>query len=128
MQTQLRDLYYESIANGYLAHLLTIAGFILALFLVARLMREKKAPANTFAWLLVILLIPYLGVPLYLLFGNRKLRKIAARKSQLLPALPRSLTGPAARVGGPVAHTITAAGGTPPVGGNRIQLLPSGEE
>ena len=38
--------------GGFLAHLSAIVGFLLALFLVARLMSERRAPANTFAWLL----------------------------------------------------------------------------
>jgi cardiolipin synthase len=128
MHLELRDMPSRILANGYVAHILTVAGFLLAMFLVARLMSEKKAPANTFAWLLVILLIPYLGVPLFLLFGGRKLRRMAARKSRLLPTLPRSLSGPAAQTDGPIAHTVTSAGGTPPIGGNRVHFLPTGEE
>ena len=69
-----------------LRHLLTVGGFLLAVFLIARLMSEKRQPGNTMAWLLVIVLIPYLGVPLYLIFGGRKLRRLVARKSRLAPA------------------------------------------
>ena len=68
-----------------LSHLLTVGGFLLAVFLIARLMSEKRQPGNTMAWLLVIVLIPYVGVPLYLLLGGRKLRRLAARKSRLSP-------------------------------------------
>jgi cardiolipin synthase len=122
-----RDLTTRLLANGYVAHLLTIAGFLLAVFLIARLMSEKKAPANTFAWLLVILFIPYLGVPLFLLLGGRKLRRVSERKSQVLPILPRSLAGPTSHAGGAVSHTVISAGGTPPVAGNRFHLLTTGE-
>lgn len=125
---ELRDLTARILANGYVAHLLTIAGFVLAVFLIARLMSEKKAPANTFAWLLVILFIPYLGVPLFLLFGGRKLRRVAQRKTSVLPTLPHALAGPSVGTTGPIAHTVVAAGGTPAVGGNRIRFLPTGEE
>ncbi len=68
-----------------LSHLLTVGGFLLAVFLIARLMSEKRQPGNTMAWLLVIVLIPYVGVPLYLLLGGRKLRRLVARKSRLSP-------------------------------------------
>ncbi|MBL8030683.1 MAG: hypothetical protein JNN11_05550, partial [Candidatus Doudnabacteria bacterium] len=40
------------IENGLLPHLLTVAGFLLAFFAIARLMSERKQPGNTFAWLL----------------------------------------------------------------------------
>jgi cardiolipin synthase A/B len=128
MRADLRDYYSRLLAGGYVAHLFMIAGFILAFFLVARLMSEKRAPANTFAWCLAILFIPYLGVPLFLLFGGRKLRRMAERKTPLLPALAPALRGPTPHAGGPVAHTVMAAGGCPPVTGNHMQLLPTGEE
>jgi len=71
-----------SIFGQILRHLLTVGGFLLAIFLVARFMSEKKQPGNTLAWLLGIVLIPYVGVPLYLLFGGRKLQRLVARKSR----------------------------------------------
>ena len=57
-------------------------------------MSEKRAPANTFAWLLIIILVPWVGVPLYLLFGGRKLRRLAKRKSRLHPVLPTGSNPP----------------------------------
>lgn len=111
-----------------LATLYSLAGFILALLLVGRLMREKRAPANTFAWVLVIVLLPWLGVPLYLLIGSRKLERIARRKSRLYPALPSAARVPAAAHASPTVLAVTAAGAPPSVGGNSVQLLATGEE
>ncbi|MBX3750276.1 MAG: PLDc N-terminal domain-containing protein [Opitutaceae bacterium] len=118
-----------TISHGLWPHLFTVAGFILAVFLVARLVTEKRQPGNTLAWLLGIVLIPYVGVPLYLLFGGRKLRRIMARKSRLLPTLP----GPASPAAStfaqlPVARTVAASGACAPVAGNRLDLLTNGEE
>ncbi|HTO03891.1 MAG TPA: phospholipase D-like domain-containing protein, partial [Opitutus sp.] len=92
-----------------------------------RLMSEKRAPANTFAWLLVIVLLPYVGVPLFLLFGGRKLRKLAERKSRLLPKLPAGAISPSVFAGSPVAHTVMASGAAAPVAGNSMELLTTGE-
>ncbi len=91
MIEMLRTFANDYLPNGLLAELLTIAGFLLAVFLVARLMSEKRAPANTFAWLLIIILVPWVGVPMYLLLGGRKLRRLAERKSRLRPTrrIPR---------------------------------------
>jgi len=127
MLGHLRDLFGHFLAHGYLPHFFAIAGFILAFFLVARLLSEKRAPANTFAWLLGIILMPYVGVPLYLLIGGRKLRRIAGRKSGLLPRLPGADAGPKP-LAPAVADTVTAAGGGPPVGGNRVRLTVTGED
>jgi cardiolipin synthase len=116
------------IPGGLLAHLSTIGGFLLAVFFFARLVGEKRAPANTFAWLLVIVFIPWLGVPLYLIFGGRKLRRLARDKKQLRPVIPGFCAAEARDVCVPVARTVAAAGGFEPVGGNRLTFLLTGEE
>jgi cardiolipin synthase len=128
MNAQIRESLGRLFANAYAAHLIAIAGFVLAFFLVARLMSEKRAPANTFAWLLIILLVPYVGVPLYLLLGGRKLRRVVKRKSQLHPALPFAAGNLISLEGGPVAHALTSAGASAPVSGNRLRLLTTGED
>jgi cardiolipin synthase len=119
---------YRFVPGGLLTHLATVAGFLLAFFLVARLMSERRAPANTFAWLLVIVFIPWLGVPLYLLLGGRKLRRLAKNKLALLPVVPEICVTGTRDIYPPVANTVAAAGGFGPVGGNRITLLLTGEE
>ena len=44
---------------------------MLALIFVAHLVRQKRSPTSTIAWLLVVLLLPYVGVPLYLMLGGQ---------------------------------------------------------
>ncbi len=123
-----KELFSDFVARGLLNDLLTIGGFVLALLLLARLMSQKKAPANTFAWLLVIILLPYVGVPLYLIFGGRKLRRLAARKAPLTPHLLNPPESASVYADRPVAHTIMSSGAGAPVAGNRLQLLTTGEE
>lgn len=65
---------------------LTHVGFLLALVFLADLLKQRRSPASTLAWLMAILLIPYVGVPLYLLLGGRKLRRMAGRKSPIYRA------------------------------------------
>ena len=128
MLDSLRNFADRYLTHGLLAELLTIAGFVLALFLVARLMSEKRAPANTFAWLLIIVLVPWVGVPLYLLLGGRKLRRLAERKSQLRPTLPAGSQPLASTTASPIVHTTVSAGATPPVTGNTIRFITNGED
>ena len=127
MREKLLDLVERIVADGLVLHLFSVVGFILAFFLVARLMSEKRAPANTFAWLLGILLLPWVGVPFYLIFGGRKLRRLVDRKSQLLPTLPAAVSIPAEFTGAPIAHTMVSAGAPPPVAGNNIRFIETGE-
>ena len=126
--SELSQFIDRFVPGGLLAHLSTVAGFLLAFFLVARLMSERRAPANTFAWLLVIVFIPWLGVPLYLFLGGRKLKRMMKGKKALLPILPQMCVSETHHVFEPVAKTVAGAGGFEPVGGNRIRYLLTGEE
>ncbi len=128
MLEHLRDLADRNLSSGLVAELLTIAGFILALILVARLVGEKRAPANTFAWVLIIVLLPWIGVPLYLLIGGRKLRRISARKSRLRPTLPSGATQTLQTKLTPVAQAAVSAGAPLPISGNSIRFLTNGED
>lgn len=128
MFDDLRDYIFELPVEGLFAQLFGILGFILAFFLVARLMSEKRAPANTFAWLLIIVLVPWVGVPLYLLLGGRKLRRLAKRKSRLHPTLPYGTTHPFPASWSPTVHTIVSSGAPAPVTGNAMRLLTTGED
>jgi cardiolipin synthase len=117
-----------SIYGQVLRHLLTVGGFLLAVFLIARLMSEKRQPGNTLAWLLGIVLVPYLGVPLYLLLGGRKLRRMVARKSPLAPVPSRETAVVSAGATGAAARALLLNGACPPVGGNSVRFLTGGEQ
>ncbi|MDD3180528.1 MAG: cardiolipin synthase [Opitutaceae bacterium] len=121
-----QSLSEHPFVNGVLPHLLTVAGFLLALFVIARLMSERKQPGNTVAWLLLIAFIPYVGVPLYLLLGGRKIKRLAARKTRLCPRLSDTVASSAAM--GPTARIVNRDGVCPPVGGNRVRFLTTGED
>ncbi len=117
----------RSIFDAIISHLGTIFGFGLAVVLIGRLMKEKRQPSNTFAWLLVILLIPYLGVPLYLLLGGRKLKKLAAKKNSLSAAhqLPsRSEADPQT----PPVHLQYGTSTKAPISGNTTTFQHNGED
>jgi len=64
-------------------HLRIFIGFVLALLVVGRLMLEKRTPSNVYAWGLIIFFVPWLGVPLYFLFGGRKSRHMAKLKLEV---------------------------------------------
>lgn len=122
----MQDLLDHPFSNAVLPHLLTVVGFLLAFFAIARLMSERKQPGNTFAWLLAIAFIPYLGVPLYLMLGGRKVRKLAERKARLYPT-PTAAPFPTIEQN-LAARVFTRNGACSPVGGNRVTFLASGEE
>ena len=64
-------------------HLISMISFVLTLVFVSFVLRERKPAGSTMAWLILIALIPYLGIPLYLFFSNRKFPTRLTRKTKL---------------------------------------------
>ena len=108
------------------SELLTHLGFLLALVFLANLLKQRRSPSSTMAWLLVILLLPYVGVPLYVIFGGRKMNPMARRKGESLPAAAGERSKGPACAG---TERLLASYGVPPAReGNRIELVTSGSE
>jgi cardiolipin synthase len=55
------------------AHSLAIVVSVLTYVLTTRAERERRAPAIAIAWVLGMMAFPYLVLPMYLMFGRRKL-------------------------------------------------------
>ncbi|MCB1957814.1 MAG: PLDc N-terminal domain-containing protein [Rhodocyclaceae bacterium] len=83
-------MWHDVLQWSLVIHVLLIGGGLLTLVLIAGMLRQDRSPAASAAWLAFMVLVPYLGIPLYLTFGTRKLAAIHARKARLLfePARP----------------------------------------
>ena len=108
-----------------LSGLLTVLGFLLALLLLANALRSKRPPSSTIAWLLAIVLVPYIGVPLYLMFGGRKMRRMAGTKGPVYGPNPGGSEG---TFGAGTERILRSYGLPPATMGNRVRLVASGEE
>jgi cardiolipin synthase A/B len=58
-------------------HFLVSAIALLVYILTSRAGDQRRAPTSAIAWVLGLALVPYLMLPLYLLFGQRKLKPVA---------------------------------------------------
>lgn len=108
-----------------IVHLLSSVGFMLALVLLSHILRARRPPTSTLAWLLAIIFIPYIGVPLYLVLGGRKMLSKAETKPEPTPDWSTSLED------APVDKTFLLApdsGISPPSAHNHITFLPKGEQ
>jgi serine/threonine protein kinase len=76
---RLNALYY-----WLFPEILTHLGFLLSLLFLVYVFRQQRSPSSRLAWVLVILLLPYVGVPLYVVLRNRKMRRRARRLVILL--------------------------------------------
>ena len=103
----------------------TVGGFLLALLLLAQLLRSNRPPSSTLAWVLVIVLLPYVGVPLYLTFGGRKLRRMAERKGKIYWRGENR----ADSASNSAAERVLRSFGVPAAThGNQVEVVSNGEE
>lgn len=100
-------------------------GFLLALVLMAHLLRQKRSPVSTMAWLLAVILLPYLGVPLYLMFGGRKLLGMARDKEQVYEG--ETQVQPEL-LGGATERILQSYGVPPAKRTNRVSLVSNGQD
>jgi cardiolipin synthase len=110
--------------SWFLSHLLTVIGFVCAIAVLAGLSRDRRSPQSTLAWLLVVALVPYVGVPLYFIFGGRKMRRLAQGKTPLY--IPSGRVLPAEQ-GSSIERILCTDGSPRASGGNRVELLDTGE-
>ena len=66
-----------------LIHLGTVLMILLALLLIAQILRSRRVPAATLGWLITIIFVPFVGIPLYMLIGERKLQARIRRISRI---------------------------------------------
>jgi len=120
-------VWWEFLRPFFVTQLGAILAFILAAVIILRMLSERRNPGNFFAWALFVLFVPALGIPLYLLFGGRKSRRLAEHKRsvrQLALSIARRERGarPASEKE-PLMHSREEDEVPRRFTGNRFQLL-----
>jgi len=105
--------------------LILISGFLIAIVVIAHILRQRRSPAGTISWLLVIILLPYLGIPLYFLFGGRKTKKIVDSKSNIHLYSSEIIPVSEAHVLDKLLRTYNIPGAS---AGNNVSLCQTGED
>ncbi|SPD76384.1 Phospholipase D/Transphosphatidylase [uncultured Desulfobacterium sp.] len=112
--------------HGIILHFLPSLGFILAVILLAHILRQRRSPTSTLAWLLTIIFIPYIGVPFYLMFGGRKMKRKVAEKILVKdPSIGRAFQ---AEQINPLAAPSALKGPPQAVDMNRVSVFSDGEK
>ncbi len=99
-------------------HGLAVALGLLVYVVTAHLLEQRRHPTAAIAWVLFIVLLPYVALPMFLAFGSRKLARPA--RGQRMPAA--SGTGPWA------LQTIHALGQPAPAPYHALQIHADGAE
>ncbi|QOY55753.1 PLDc N-terminal domain-containing protein [Candidatus Sulfurimonas marisnigri] len=72
------------ISNNIVYYILIIFGELLIVLVFIHMVYKKRTPASMTAWLLSMILVPYIGVLLYLIFGLRKRENRYKKKAIIL--------------------------------------------
>jgi cardiolipin synthase len=107
-----------------LGHLFSVLNFLLAVLFVSFILRSKRPPGNTLAWLLFVIIIPYLAIPLFIFLADRKYKTRRQKKKTLYELNPKEI----AQRKGPVEKLLGGLGVPPAKDGHQAQLLATGEE
>ena len=68
----LMPAFHWTFSLSALAHGALVFAGLLLYVLVTRIGRQRRHPSAAIAWVLALTVIPYIGIPLFLLFGTRK--------------------------------------------------------
>lgn len=82
----------EQIFQFILPSAFVAVGFLLAVLAIAHMLTQRRSPRSALAWLLIIVLLPWIGVPLYLMFSGRKMSALARSKSAIHMTTRRALS------------------------------------
>lgn len=97
-------------SNGWLALALSGVGYLLTLLLLRWvLLMKKEQPSSTVAWVMAIVLVPYVGGLLFLVFGINRVDRRARLKIAADRAIERQLPGvtPYQVLGEEIAHPLS---------------------
>lgn len=127
-------IFFEVLWANRFVGLLILAGHLLTLLLLPLvLLKKKRQPVSTIAWVFVILLVPGFGGVLFLIFGINQVARRAASKRRAgeklademrelvqHQVLPAELPDPRMR---PLARLAYRLGDTQPTMGNSVQIF-----
>jgi len=64
-------------------NIVTVITLLLTVVAIAHMLSQRHKPSSKIAWFLLILLMPYIAIPLYIIFSGRKIEKIIKSKKQI---------------------------------------------
>ncbi|WP_353661443.1 phospholipase D-like domain-containing protein [Hydrogenimonas sp. SS33] len=96
----------------------TVGGEVLIVLAFLHMLSSRRSPGSMIAWTLAIFLVPYVAVPVYFLFGHRKL----IRKYNKLTFTLRPVDGTQPLCDHPLERLLCATGLPPASSDNRFSL------
>jgi cardiolipin synthase len=96
-------------------HLLVVLGVMIVALAMILALQQRRSPQSSVAWILSIVLVPYVALPLFLLLGVRK-------RGRRFAPIDFSDIGGLTENADAMARTFAGLGAPAPMAGNRITL------
>ncbi len=64
-------LFFETVAWDYISLIAIIIAYILVVYLIIKTLLQNRNPISTLSWIIVLILLPFMGLILYFLFGQK---------------------------------------------------------
>ncbi len=74
---------YKIFGELFKVEFFSVLILLLTIGAVAHMLSTRRKPKSMIAWILVIVLVPHIGIPLYIIFSGRKVEKSILQKGQL---------------------------------------------
>jgi cardiolipin synthase len=107
------------------AHISTVLAASAAFAMMSGLGGQRRTSQSTLAWLLAVVFMPFVAIPLFLIFGSRKFPTKAKRPED--DADRRAAIGEHGEQTPRLARVLRSCGVAPPREGNSFELLSTGE-
>ncbi|MEE9403618.1 MAG: cardiolipin synthase [Algisphaera sp.] len=102
-----------------------IGGYVLAGLGLIDMLRHRRSPGSTMAWLIVFIGLPYLGTGAYLFFGRRKSSTLRTQRIRPAPCTNHN-THDTSPIG--FARVLTHYGANSPTTQNHVSLCRDGQQ
>ena len=97
------------------SHLLIVLGIVVAVTAVVTVLQQRRTPQSAIAWILAIVLVPYVALPVFMVLGFRK-------KGSKFSTVSFAVPEPKDRVSNPLADNFHQLGAPYATGANSFDL------
>ncbi len=64
-------LFFETVAWDWISLISIIIAYVFVIYLIIKTLLQNRNPVNTLSWIIVLIAIPFMGLILYFLFGQK---------------------------------------------------------
>ncbi len=113
-------------------HAIVVLLSLLVYVSVTRIGHQRRAPSAALAWVLLLVAFPYVGLPVFLMFGTRKLLRPGQRAPRRFDPARNPLCGIPQTERAPIdiwaGELLASMGMPPPAVGGKVSFQAEGEE